>query len=64
MIDALAAFKVFGVPTTIPFHLDVLRHADFRAARVHTRWVDERSGRAGELSRCDDGARLGARSHA
>jgi acetyl-CoA carboxylase biotin carboxylase subunit len=64
MIDALAAFKVFGLPTTIPFHLDVLRHTDFRAARVHTRWVDERSGRAGELSRCDDGARLGARSHA
>jgi acetyl-CoA carboxylase biotin carboxylase subunit len=44
MIDALAAFKIFGVPTTIPFHLDVLRHDDFRAGRVHTRWVDERCG--------------------
>ena len=41
MVQALAAFKVAGVPTTIPFHLDVLRSDDFRAARVHTRWVDE-----------------------
>ena len=41
MVEALAAFKVAGVPTTIPFHLDVLRSDDFRGARVHTRWVDE-----------------------
>jgi acetyl-CoA carboxylase biotin carboxylase subunit len=41
MVEALAAFKVAGVPTTIPFHLDVLRSDDFRAARVHTGWVDE-----------------------
>jgi acetyl-CoA carboxylase, biotin carboxylase subunit len=64
MIGALAAFKVFGVPTTIPFLLDVLRHDDFRAARVHTRWVDERSAQAGELLRCGDAADAGARSHA
>jgi acetyl/propionyl-CoA carboxylase alpha subunit len=42
MVEALAAFKVAGVPTTIPFHLDMLRSDDFRAARVHTGWVDER----------------------
>ena len=47
MIEALAAFRVSGVPTTIPFHLDVLRSDDFRAARVHTRWVDETSGEPG-----------------
>ena len=41
MVEALAAFKVAGVPTTIPFHLDVLRSDDFRAARVHTGWVEE-----------------------
>ena len=41
MVEALAAFEVAGVPTTIPFHLDVLRSDDFHAARVHTGWVDE-----------------------
>ncbi len=41
MIDALTSFRVSGVSTTIPFHLDVLRSADFREGRVHTRWVDE-----------------------
>jgi biotin carboxylase len=51
---------VSGVPTTIPFHLDVLRSDDFRAARVHTRWVDEKIGEsrmsaAGPLNR-DRGA--------
>jgi acetyl-CoA carboxylase, biotin carboxylase subunit len=60
MIKALRAFKVSGVPTTIPFHLDVLRSDDFRAARVHTRWVDEKIGEsrmsaAGPLNR-DRGA--------
>lgn len=38
---ALARFRVEGVPTTIPFHLSVLAHADFGAARVTTRWVEE-----------------------
>jgi acetyl-CoA carboxylase biotin carboxylase subunit len=40
--EALARFEVVGVPTTIPFHLDVLRHDDFRNGRVHTRWVDDK----------------------
>jgi acetyl-CoA carboxylase biotin carboxylase subunit len=39
---ALGAFEVAGVPTTIPFHRDVLRHEDFRFARVTTRWVEEK----------------------
>jgi acetyl-CoA carboxylase biotin carboxylase subunit len=42
MREALGQFEVLGVPTTLPFHLDVLRHDDFRDGRVHTRWVDDR----------------------
>jgi acetyl-CoA carboxylase biotin carboxylase subunit len=42
MLTALGAFEVAGVPTTIPFHRDVLRHDDFRFARVTTRWVEEK----------------------
>jgi acetyl-CoA carboxylase biotin carboxylase subunit len=38
--DALQAFVVDGVATTIPFHLRVLEHPDFIANRVHTRWVE------------------------
>jgi acetyl-CoA carboxylase biotin carboxylase subunit len=41
MRDALDAFAVTGVPTTIPFHRQVLRHEDFRAGRITTRWVEE-----------------------
>jgi acetyl-CoA carboxylase biotin carboxylase subunit len=41
MVEALQGFEVSGVATTIPFQLQVLRHDDFRTARVHTRWVDE-----------------------
>ena len=42
MIGALSRFEVQGIPTTIPFHLGVLDHEDFRAARVTTRWVEEK----------------------
>jgi acetyl-CoA carboxylase biotin carboxylase subunit len=38
--DALQAFVVEGITTTIPFHLKVLEHPDFVANRVHTRWVE------------------------
>jgi acetyl-CoA carboxylase biotin carboxylase subunit len=41
MKQALNDFKVEGVPTTIPFHLDVLQHQDFLEAKVTTRWVEE-----------------------
>ena len=41
MVGALRAFDVAGVPTTIPFHLEVLQHQDFRSALVTTRWVEE-----------------------
>jgi acetyl-CoA carboxylase, biotin carboxylase subunit len=39
--EALAAFEVSGVATTIPFHRAVLAHDDFRNAAIHTRWVDQ-----------------------
>ena len=40
MRDALAAFKVDGIPTTIPFHQAVLAHPDFVESRVTTQWVE------------------------
>ena len=42
MRAALDGFEVAGVPTTIPFHRQVLTHEDFRSARVTTRWVEEK----------------------
>ena len=42
MSAALQRFDVQGVATTIPFHRRVFAHPDFRAARVTTRWVEER----------------------
>jgi acetyl-CoA carboxylase biotin carboxylase subunit len=45
MRAALDGFEVAGVPTTIPFHRQVLTHEDFRSARVTTRWVEGSSRR-------------------
>ena len=39
--DALAAFEVEGVPTTIPLHRKIVRHPDFIANRIHTRWLEQ-----------------------
>ncbi len=41
---ALSEFRLEGVGTNLPFLRNVLKHEDFAAARVHTRWVDERLG--------------------
>ena len=41
MATALEASRIEGVPTTVPFHREVLAHDDFRAARVTTRWVED-----------------------
>ncbi len=41
MSVALAHLEVAGVPTTAPFHRQVLAHDDFKAAKVTTRWVEE-----------------------
>lgn len=51
---ALKSLRIEGVPTTIPFHVEVLNHPAFRDGGVHTRWVENefRDGRsaAGELT--------------
>jgi acetyl-CoA carboxylase, biotin carboxylase subunit len=39
MIDALSAFQVAGVPTTISMHLAILRSAPFREGRYDTRSI-------------------------
>ena len=41
MNKALEEFKVSGVETSIPFHRSIVRHADYRRAKVNTRWLEE-----------------------
>jgi acetyl-CoA carboxylase biotin carboxylase subunit len=41
MEHALAHLRIEGVATTVPFHQAVIRHPDFRARRVNTRWVED-----------------------
>ncbi len=38
--SALRRFEVAGVPTTIPFHAELLTRREFVNGAVHTRWVD------------------------
>ncbi|MGH8911430.1 MAG: acetyl/propionyl/methylcrotonyl-CoA carboxylase subunit alpha [Acidimicrobiia bacterium] len=38
---ALKEYEITGVATTIPAHLAVLDHDDFRAGRHYTRWMEE-----------------------
>jgi len=40
-LRALREFKVVGIQTTIPFHIQLLRHPRFRSGKVHTKFVDE-----------------------
>jgi acetyl-CoA carboxylase biotin carboxylase subunit len=42
MRRALAEFEVVGVPTTVPFHRQLLEHPDFLAGAIYTRFLDER----------------------
>jgi acetyl-CoA carboxylase, biotin carboxylase subunit len=41
MRAALAELRVEGVPTTAPFHQQVVAHPDFKAGKVTTRWVED-----------------------
>lgn len=41
MARALAAFRVEGVRTTIPFCQRVMAHAGFRSGSVHTQMVEQ-----------------------
>ena len=38
---ALEEYVVHGIATTIPAHLQVLAHEDFRADRHHTKWIED-----------------------
>ncbi len=38
---ALDAFEVEGIPTTIGLHRSIVRHPDFIANRIHTRWLEQ-----------------------
>ncbi len=40
MLRALGEFVIEGVQTTIPFHLQLLRHPDFQAGRFDTRFLE------------------------
>jgi acetyl-CoA carboxylase biotin carboxylase subunit len=42
MRSALEKFMVKGIDTNISFHLLVLNHPDFRAAKVSTRWLEDK----------------------
>lgn len=39
---ALQDYAILGLKTTIPFHIQLMDNADFRAGRVDTRFLDER----------------------
>lgn len=38
---ALSEFRLDGVSTNIPFLKNIVRHPDFIAGTIHTRWVDD-----------------------
>jgi acetyl-CoA carboxylase biotin carboxylase subunit len=39
--EALDAFVVEGVPTTIDLHRRIIRHSDFIGNNIHTRWLEQ-----------------------
>jgi acetyl-CoA carboxylase biotin carboxylase subunit len=39
--EAIDAFVVEGVPTTLPLHRAIIAHPDFVANRIHTRWLEQ-----------------------
>ena len=41
LTDALDAFEVGGIPTTIGLHRRIVRHPDFIANTIHTRWLEQ-----------------------
>ncbi len=41
MREALSRFTIGGLPSTVPFHLEVMNHDDFVNGRVTTRWVEQ-----------------------
>ncbi|WP_374414582.1 acetyl/propionyl/methylcrotonyl-CoA carboxylase subunit alpha [Novosphingobium colocasiae] len=41
LTEALDAFVVEGVPTTLGLHRAIVRHPDFIENRIHTRWLEQ-----------------------
>jgi acetyl-CoA carboxylase biotin carboxylase subunit len=41
MTEALDSFVVEGVPTTIDLHRQIIRHPDYIANHIHTRWLEQ-----------------------
>ncbi|MBI2709518.1 MAG: acetyl-CoA carboxylase biotin carboxylase subunit [Actinobacteria bacterium] len=41
MLRAIREFRIEGIATTLPADLAILDHADFRAARHSTKWVED-----------------------
>jgi len=52
-LRALSEFRLEGVATNIGLLRNILRHPDFVAGRVHTRWLDEN---VAELAAADEAA--------
>lgn len=42
MTRALEEFEVYGIATTIPFHLEVMANPYFRSGEVNTKFIEER----------------------
>jgi acetyl-CoA carboxylase biotin carboxylase subunit len=42
MQRALGEYAIAGPKTTIPFHMQLIENAEFRAGRIYTRFLDER----------------------
>lgn len=40
MLRALREFQIKGIPSTIPFHIEVLRHARFLSGDYNTGWIE------------------------
>lgn len=50
-LKALKAFKIEGVKTTIPIHIDILSTAEFKRGDYNTRFVQDHLGRTGSGSK-------------
>ncbi len=42
MKRALKEFKVEGIKTTIPFHIDMMDNEDFQKSRIHTKYLEQK----------------------
>lgn len=56
MKRALGEYLLEGVPTTIGFLQRVLEHPEFRAGRLHTRFIESMDGGSGESGDTEEGA--------